>query len=114
MNYMLAFASSFKYSNVSIVHPNNTVTDFGSLLAKFLKCKHMQHVREFLEEDYNVARCYKGDFIQQLCLDWKVIAISEEIKLKLIRLGVSAKKINLVHNIVSFVFFDSLSREMVN
>lgn len=37
-----------------IVHTNSSVTDFGARLAKKMNCKHVWHVREFGDADYNL------------------------------------------------------------
>lgn len=43
-----------KSLGINIVHTNSSVTDFGAKLAKKLKVKHVWHVREFGEADYNL------------------------------------------------------------
>lgn len=38
---------------IDLVHSNSSVTDFGARLAEKLQCKHIWHVREFGDADYN-------------------------------------------------------------
>lgn len=42
-----------------LVHSNSSVTDFGARLAEKLNCKHIWHIREFGDADYNLE-CLKG------------------------------------------------------
>lgn len=37
-----------------VIHTNSGVTDFGAKLAKKLHCKHVWHIREFGDADYNL------------------------------------------------------------
>ena len=38
---------------IDLVHSNSSVTDFGAKLAEKLQCKHIWHIREFGDADYN-------------------------------------------------------------
>lgn len=38
---------------IDLVHSNSSVTDFGARLAGKLQCKHIWHIREFGDADYN-------------------------------------------------------------
>lgn len=42
-----------KKKGIDIVHSNSSVTDFGARLAEKLRCKHIWHIREFGDADYN-------------------------------------------------------------
>ena len=39
---------------VSIIHSNSTVIDFGAKIAERLSIKHVWHLREFLDKDFNL------------------------------------------------------------
>lgn len=42
-----------KNKGIDLVHSNSSVTDFGARLAEKLHCKHIWHIREFGDADYN-------------------------------------------------------------
>lgn len=42
-----------KNKGIDVVHSNSSVTDFGARLAEKLHCKHIWHIREFGDADYN-------------------------------------------------------------
>lgn len=42
-----------RYKRIDLVHSNSAVTDFGAKLAEKLQCKHIWHIREFGDADYN-------------------------------------------------------------
>lgn len=42
-----------KDKGIDLVHSNSSVTDFGAKLAQKLQCKHIWHIREFGDADYN-------------------------------------------------------------
>ena len=48
-----------KNKGIDLIHSNSSVTDFGARLAEKLNCKHIWHIREFGDADYNLE-CLKG------------------------------------------------------
>lgn len=47
-------ASLLRNENIQIIHSNASIFTFGYSLAKYMKVKHVWHVREYLDLDYNI------------------------------------------------------------
>ncbi len=83
MNYICVHkvCDLLKNRKISIVHSNSSAMDIGKDLAKALHAKHVWHIREFLDIDYN-HRVLNG----RLWHRWKLnqadarIAISKSVK----------------------------------
>lgn len=71
----------FRKLDISIVHSNSFSVYFGALLANKLKCKHVWHIREFMEEDHQISHRDKKK-IKKLCESSSAIFISDVIKEK--------------------------------
>lgn len=56
INYItiLRIIKKFKKTNINLIHSNSSVIDIGAKVAKKLKRKHIWHLREFGNEDYNI------------------------------------------------------------
>jgi glycosyltransferase involved in cell wall biosynthesis len=82
VNYLCILFVQWKLRKrrVSIVHSNSTSTDIGYYLAKVLHSKHVWHLREFLDLDFNTAPS-KGwdDMYLKLNKSDYVIAITRSI-----------------------------------
>ncbi len=69
---------------VDLIHSNSSATNFGALISKKSNIKHVWHIREFLEEDYNLkldmGRLKANKFIREN--SDRVIYISKEISKK--------------------------------
>lgn len=97
---LLKIRRLFRTRKISIVHSNSSCIDIGCLLAYKIKAKHLWHVREFGEEDYNLSY-YKGN--QNACkfmetYSEKIIFISNALKNKYINFFHNYKKIDVVYN----------------
>lgn len=46
--------NQIKRKQIDIVHSNSSVTDFGARLAQKMNSKHIWHIREFGDEDYDL------------------------------------------------------------
>lgn len=83
---VLYLAYKFKNNKISIVHSNSTATDIGFYIAKKLKAKHVWHLREFLNLDFNTSpskgwddlygKIYRSDYViaitQKIYAHWKL------------------------------------------
>lgn len=67
-------------NRISIVHSNSTATDVGYYIAKKLRAKHVWHLREFLDLDFNTSPS-KGweDLYSKIFNSDFVIAITQNI-----------------------------------
>lgn len=66
--------------NIQIVHSNASVFNFGAILSKLLKCKHVWHLREFQDLDFGLEP-YIGWWLQKRLI-WHsdaVVAITKSI-----------------------------------
>lgn len=73
----------FKDMEIDVIHTNDSLTVVGAYLAKFLKKPHVWHVREFLEEDYNITHAYGKKYVNKwLSCAKYVVAISDAIMQK--------------------------------
>jgi len=93
----------FKNQEITIVHSNSSTIDIGAKLSKMLKVKHVWHVREFGEEDYNLIY-FKG--IKNSCKyiyrnTDAVIFISKALQDKYQKYFISNDKLKLIYNGIS-------------
>lgn len=83
INYISAFKLKrvIKEKEINIIHTNTGVINIGGILSKICKVKHVWHIREFGEEDFNFhyiyPKKYSMKFIEKN--SDKVIAISKAI-----------------------------------
>lgn len=69
-----------KYRDISIVHSNSTILTVGIVIAKKLKAKHVWHVREFLNSDFNLEPFRGRKRLERQVLNADgVIAITHQI-----------------------------------
>ena len=68
--------------NVDVIHSNSSVADFGPLLAELTHKPHIWHIREMMEDDYNIQ--YAHPFLNKLLRSRskKVICITEAVRKK--------------------------------
>ena len=50
----LAFSFYLRKYKIDVLHSNSITTSFGGYLNKYLKRSHIWHIREFMQEDYNI------------------------------------------------------------
>lgn len=62
--YYLAFYRIKKMS-LDLIHTNSSATDIGDFLNVRMKTKHVWHVREFGEEDYNLTFSYGKKYVKK-------------------------------------------------
>lgn len=79
LNDAIEFAKS---KAIDIIHTNSMCVSFGALLAQKMGLPHIWHLREYLEDDYNLCVPYNG--FRRRCYAYtdKFIAISNSIKEK--------------------------------
>ncbi|SEN61509.1 glycosyltransferase family 4 protein [Paenibacillus sp. OV219] len=67
--------------NIDLVHTNSSVISIGAMAAKLLKLPHVWHIREMLEEDYNIS--FENGYSESVRYinnsSSKVICISEAV-----------------------------------
>lgn len=101
----------FEIKDISIVHSNTSVTDFGQKIASKLNVPHIWHVREFGKLDYNMSYFWGDKRAHKMIFNKskKVISVSkliyenlsyiEDEKIKIVYDGIllpnSSKKITL-------------------
>ena len=78
---MLYLIKCLKKKNIFIIHSNSFSVYFGAQLAKKMNCKHVWHIREFMEEDHQISHRNKKN-IRKLCEISSAIFISDVIKQK--------------------------------
>ncbi|MBO5057625.1 MAG: glycosyltransferase family 4 protein [Lachnospiraceae bacterium] len=68
--------------NVDVIHSNSSVSDFGPVLAKLTGKPHVWHIREMMEDDYNIE--YVCPRLNKMLRNQsrKVICITEAVKEK--------------------------------
>ncbi len=85
-------------SKIDIIHTNVNRDDFGILLSQKYHKPHIQHIREFQDQDYKGIYLIKNhiQFLNQYT-DY-FIAISDIIKENFIKKGIDKKKIKRIYN----------------
>lgn len=82
-NYIVSLLLSFKLKkmNISFIHTNSSVTCFGAFLSYVTGIPHIQHIREFTENDnrkYVYMKSWILNFIKNNTL--RVITVSDTLK----------------------------------
>lgn len=114
LNQMLL---QFNKEDISIVHTNSSCIDIGCALADKLNIKHIWHIREFGEEDYNIMY-YKG--IKKACeymnkKSSKIVFISKALKNKYNPYFNDKGKLSLIYNgIMKEEYFIDISEKDFN
>lgn len=90
-----------KYINmdeIDYIHSNSTVIDIGAILAKKYNKKHIWHIREFGDKDYNFI-AFRKNYINFMNKNTsRFIAISDAVKENWIKRGIDENKITTVYN----------------
>lgn len=90
------------FSDVDIIHSNNSVEDIGVYFAKKYQKPHIWHLREFGKEDFNFVYFHKniGKYISDNCTT--AIAISNAVRESWINKGINTNKIvTICHGVES-------------
>ena len=70
-----------KAEHIDIVHTNDSLTMIGALVARQARIPHIWHIREFLDDDYNLYYNYSMKYVKKLYSEANVvIAISKVIE----------------------------------
>ncbi|WP_226581122.1 glycosyltransferase family 4 protein [Halobacillus litoralis] len=72
----------FRAKKYDIIHSNSSCTNMGAIIASANNSKHIWHIREFLEEDYNLEFINKEKSINVMNNADKIISISNAINEK--------------------------------
>lgn len=98
------------FSEIDIIHTNNSVMDIGAHFAKKYQKKHIWHLREFGKEDFNFVYFKKnyGKYISNNAS--KVIAITNIVKDSWVSKGVDVEKVRVITHGVSNQKFINLTR----
>ena len=85
-------------NSFDLIHTNSARNDLGCLLARKYRIKHVVHIREFGQEDFDCC-CYRMNYYRFLNrFTNRFIAISEAVRESWIRKGISSEKIVLIYN----------------
>lgn len=90
--------SELNLRTFDLIHTNSNRDGFGALLNKKYGIKHVWHIREFGEKDYDTVFLYPYslEFVKKYSS--KFIAISKAIKKEWIEKGIEPEKFELVYN----------------
>lgn len=94
-----------------LIHTNSSRNDIGMILSKRQGIKHICHLREFGQEDFN-CWCYRWNYINfyNKYTDY-FIAISNAVKNSWARKGIVAEKIKVIYNGVNDQTIESANIE---
>lgn len=85
-------------NSFDLIHTNSARNDLGCLLARKYKIKHVMHIREFGQEDFECC-CYRMNYYRFLNrFTDRFIAISDAVKDSWIRKGIASEKMELIYN----------------
>lgn len=98
----------FRYQKFDGIHSNSSVTNMGALLAQRIKCKHIWHLREFGEEDYDLKYIHGYAEINETYKQAvALIAISNAVKEKY-KLFLQDSNIVLIYNGINMKKYDKV------
>lgn len=79
----LSIANFVKKNKINVIHTNDSLDVVGCYASQIVKIPHVWHLREFLEEDYNLSIIYSDKYVQKwFAKSSRMIAISQTIKHK--------------------------------
>lgn len=100
------------FSDIDVIHSNNSVEDIGVYFAKKYQKPHIWHLREFGKEDFSFVYFHKniGKYISDNCTT--AIAISNAVKASWISKGTDSTKIvTICHGVQAERFPTILKKE---
>lgn len=98
-NYITYRKIQRKGISFSLIHSNTSVINIGCYLSKKLNTPHIFHIREFLEEDYNIHFIFGNKYSTRYINKYSdsIITNSNSVKTKFSRY-LPESKIKVVHN----------------
>ncbi len=94
---IIKIISLIKKLEINILHSNSLAVDVGAVAAYFCGCKHVWHIREFMEEDYGFEHYLKKKIKFLINRADRIISISDAIKKKYSKLY-RLSDIVMIHN----------------
>ena len=101
-------------NNIDYVHTNTSIIDVGALIAKKYKIKHIWHIREFGDKDFNLVS-YRKNYIKFFNHNsYKMLAISNAVKNVWINKGIDPNKIQLLYDGIDISDIKLRNRKICN
>lgn len=104
-------AKYVKDNQIDIVHDNTSVSYIGMYAAKFAKVKHVWHIREFMEEDFNRRFWRRAAYLRLINKSDAVVAISQAVYDKY-KGEIDNSKFSLIYNGIDIEKFLNTDREL--
>ncbi|WP_061910191.1 glycosyltransferase family 4 protein [Streptococcus cristatus] len=104
-------AKYVKDNQIDIVHDNTSVSYIGMYAAKFAKVKHVWHIREFMEEDFNRKFWRRAAYLRLINKSDAVVAISQAVYDKY-KGEIDNSKFSLIYNGIDIEKFLNTDREL--
>ena len=104
-------AKYVKDNQIDIVHDNTSVSYIGMYVAKYAKVKHVWHIREFMEEDFNRRFWRKAAYLRLINKSDAVVAISQAVYDKY-KCEIDNSKFSLIYNGIDVEKFINTDREL--
>ncbi len=102
---VITLSKYYKNRNIDIVHSVNSAIYIGALISKKIGVKHVQHIREFAEEDHNFT-FFDKDYIYKLFNESdKIICVSNAVFDKYKKI-LNVNKMVRIYDGVRTSFFD--------
>ena len=104
-------AKYVKDNCIDIVHDNTSVSYIGMYAAKYAKVKHVWHIREFMEEDFNRRFWRRAAYLRLINKSDAVVAISQAVYDKY-KCEIDNSKFSLIYNGIDVEKFLNTDREL--
>lgn len=104
-------AKYVKDNQIDIVHDNTSVSYIGMYAAKYAKVKHVWHIREFMEEDFNRRFWRRAAYLRLINKSDAVVAISQAVYDKY-KGEIDNSKFSLIYNGIDIEKFLNTDREL--
>lgn len=104
-------AKYVKDNHIDIVHDNTSVSYIGMYAAKYAKVKHVWHIREFMEEDFNRRFWRRAAYLRLINKSDAVVAISQAVYDKY-KCEIDNSKFSLIYNGIDVEKFLNTDREL--
>lgn len=104
-------AKYLKDNQIDIVHDNTSVSYIGMYAAKYAKVKHVWHIREFMEEDFNRRFWRRTVYLQLMNKSDAIVAVSQAVYDKY-KGEIDNNKFSLIYNGIDIEKFLNTDREI--